>query len=118
MDIRQASALGPFAQAFPQFLRTLRPRKQSFQQGPKVKPGSPNDDGQVSARLNLSQNSACPSRILPGSHILHGIDKIKEMVRSLGSFSEARLRRPDVEIAVHGDRIAVNDLALELLGKR
>jgi len=69
-------------------------------------------------RLDLSENSACLSRILPGSHILHGIDTIKEMVGRAGSFSETRLRCPDVELAVLRDRIAVDDLAVELLGKR
>ena len=47
-----------------------------------------------------------------------GSTTIEQMVRRAGALGGAGLGGADVELAIHGDRVAVDDLAVELLSER
>ena len=65
--------------------------------------------------------SKCLSRlpsIFAGSHVLRGINAIEKMMRCARAFRGGRLCRTNIKLTVHGDGIAVDDLAVESLRER
>ena len=56
--------------------------------------------------------------IFAGGHEVSGIDEVEEVVGSAGAFIDIGLGGADIELAIHRDRIAVDDLALEFLRER
>ena len=57
------------------------------------------------------------TRVLTGSDIAGQIDKIEQMMRDPGTLGEPRLGGANLDLAVHGDGIAIHDFASEALGQ-
>ena len=69
------------------------------------------------ARLDLGQDRAGLAGIFSRSHLLRGSDAVKQMMGNLGAFGCSRLGRSNIQLGVHCDRIAVDDLSREFLGE-
>jgi hypothetical protein len=57
------------------------------------------------------------ARVFAGCDVAGWCNVIEQMMRGTGSFGGSGLGGPDVKLAVHGDGIAVHDLAIESLCK-
>src|SRR5215470_3925723 len=71
----------------------------------------------MSCCMNRPDCFASHAGILAGRHVLRGLDKIEEVVRTAGTLRCRGFGRSDLELTVHRNRITVNDLALERTGK-
>ena len=78
----------------------------------------PTTIGRVTAPADFPEHLPRLPRILAGRHVLGGVDTIEEMMRRASALLGAGLGGPDVELAEHRDRIAVDDLAVKLLRER
>lgn len=117
MEISRDAASRPFTQSLAQFLGAPRPGEKSFQQSTQVQSGSADDDGQTATRFNLCQELPRLSRVFAGRNVIGWRDAIEQMVRNTGSFGRRGLGGSNIKLAVHGDRVAIHDLAAEALGK-
>ena len=72
----------------------------------------------MAASFDLIEHLPRLACIFAGRDVAGGRDAIEQVMRDAGSFGSGGLGRPDVELAVHGDGIAIHDLATEALGKR
>src|ERR1035438_10195741 len=118
VKIAGASALCSFAQSLAQLFRTLRAWKKSLQQGAQIESRSADDDGQMMARLNLLDHLPRLARIFAGRDVASWRYVIEQMMGGAGSFGGSGLGGADIKLAVHGDRIAVHDLAMEMFCER
>ena len=100
------------SQAFAQVFRALRSGEKAFEQRAQIESGASDDDGQMAARLDRPDLPRLAS-IFAGRHVARGRDEIEKMVRRPCAFDASGLGRADIELAVQGDRIAVDDLALK-----
>ena len=65
------------------------------------------------ARLDLGQDLAGLAGIFSRSHLPGGSDAVKQMMGNLGAFVGSGLSRSNIQLGVHGNRIAVDDLSRE-----
>ena len=72
----------------------------------------------MTSLADLRQHLPGASRVLAGRHELGGLDEIKEMVRRQRSFRGTGLGSADIKLAIHGDRVAVDDLTAKPLRQR
>jgi hypothetical protein len=115
---RRAALLLSCPQALAQFLQALRAGEQAFQQRAQVQTGSAHHDRSAPAPLDVVQHLACAAGVFAGGHIVAGIDGVKQVMRCAGAFCRRWFGAADVEVAIDGDRIAVDDFAGEALGQR
>src|ERR1700730_4758432 len=106
------------AQTLAQFLGTLRADEESLQKCAEIQSGSANHNRQSLPRLDLSQHFAGLARVFSGSDVASRINKIEQMVRSAGALGECWFCRTNLELTIHGNRIAVHDFAAEALRQR
>ena len=118
MKVTRSTPLHSLAQPFAQLLGTLRPGEEPIQQRTQIKSGSAHNDRQMSTLVNFLQHLPRLPRILSGRDMPRRIDAIHQMMPSTRSFGSGRLGRANIELAVHGDRIAVHDLALKTFSQR
>src|SRR5579863_8062466 len=69
----------------------------------------------MTARLNLFEHLPRPAGVFAGGDVIGGRDAIEQMMRDSSSFGDGWLRRANIELAVHGDGIAVYNFAVEAL---
>jgi len=67
----------------------------------------------VAAALDFVKSLSRPTRVFAGGHIPSGFYKVEKVMGSAGTIPEARLGRADLKFAVHRDRVAIDDFALE-----
>ena len=72
----------------------------------------------MATRFDLIKHLPRLAGIFAGSDMAGGGDAIEQVMRSTGSFGGGRLGGPKIKLAVHGDGIAIHDLAVEALRKR
>jgi len=114
----RAALLDSLPQAIAQLFRALRAGEQSFEESSQIKPGASAHDRQPASRRNLTHNLPGHPRIFTGRNRGRGIHAIEQVVRNFGARRSARLGRTDLEITVHGYRIAVDYLAAGFAGDR
>src|SRR5580700_9049579 len=117
MEITRPASLDSFTQTLAQFFRPLWAKKKSFEQSAQVESSSAHNDRQVSALLNLIEHLPCLARVFARCNVAGRRDAINQMMRRTHSFRCTRLGGADVKLAIHRDRIAVHDLAVEALRK-
>src|ERR1700733_12154913 len=66
---------------------------------------------------NLCDSLAGLPRVFSSAYIGARIDEVDKMMWNLCAFGSRRLGSADLEIAIHSNRIAVDDLAVELARK-
>ena len=71
----------------------------------------------MSALFDLFKHLPRLARILAGSDVVRGSNAIDQVMRCTGSLGCGWFRGPNIKLAVHGDRIAIHDLAIEALRK-
>src|SRR5580658_2898928 len=72
----------------------------------------------MTALADLCEHLPRLASVFAGCHVLHRVDTIEKMVGGASAFLGAWFGRADIELAVHCDRVAVDDLAGELFGER
>jgi len=72
----------------------------------------------MSARFNLIERLACLTRVLSSGYELSRRNAINQVMRRTCPFGNGGFSSPDIEFAVHRDRIAVHDLAVKAFGER
>ena len=108
-------SFGLMLQTLAEDRRPLRAGRQALQQGAKVEAGAAADDGQPApARDGGDGGTSGPRIVSRGVEGVRG-DDVEEVVRNLPSLLGRRLGGPDLQTAVHGYRIATDNLAVELL---
>src|SRR5207302_10834600 len=112
MKIVGTAGGGPLAQSFAQFFGTLRAGKESFEQRAQVQSGSSHYDRQMAVRFDLLKHLPRLAGVFAGCDVAGGRGTIDQVMWDAVSLESGRLGRADVEPAVHGDRIAVHDLAM------
>ena len=101
------------AQAFAQFVGTLRTGKQTFQQRAQVEAGAADHDRKMAALRDLADRRACLPGILAGREGFAGIGNINQVMRNARAIFARRLGGPDFKVAIHSNRIAADDLSGE-----
>ena len=101
-----------------QLFRALRAGEESFQQSAQVQSGATDHDGQVISKVDLRKHLARLASIFARGDVLSGIENIEKMVGRARARGGAGLGRTDIKLPHHCDRIAVDNLALELLSER
>ena len=91
VEICGAALLRALAQTGAQFFGTLRAGKEAFEQSAQVEACTSDENWQVLARLDLGQDLAGLAGIFSRSHVLGGIDAVKQMMRNLGAFGGSGL---------------------------
>src|SRR5712692_11831920 len=118
MQICRALLLSAPPQPFAQLLRALRSGEEALQKRAQIESGPTNHDRHCSTRLDLLAGFADLARVFSGRNVAGWVNEIEQMMRDESALGECWFRRADLELAVHGHRIAVHDLALEALGQR
>lgn len=116
--MEQAGALGlARGQSLAQFFVAAGAREQAVHQGTEVKARTTHHQGQVVSVHDLPQHQTGPAGVLAGCERLVGICDINQMMRDAPAVGWREFGRPDVEPAIDLERVAVDDLAIELLGQ-
>src|SRR5437899_2296406 len=106
--MRRTFLSGSLVQTLAQFLGTLRADEESLQKGAEIQSGSANHNRQSLPRLDLSQHVAGLARVFSGGDVARRINKIEQMVGSAGALGERWFCRTNLELTIHGDRIAIH----------
>src|SRR5579871_6235507 len=69
----------------------------------------------MAARRDLVEHLAASARVVAGGENFVRLDNIDQVMRNTAALSDRQLRRPDVEMAKHLQRVAADDLAVECL---
>src|SRR5688572_12934263 len=118
MDVLTSAGSGTRFQAFAQLLRPGRPGEQTIQQRAQVKSGAADDDRQSPAITDLGEHRAGIANVIAGTIDARGLDDIEEVVRRPGTLLRRGLRSPEVELAIEGYGVAVDDLSGKALSHR
>ena len=118
VKIVRAAAVGSFAQSLSQVFRAFRARKESFEQGAKVESSSADNEWQTTAGFDLSKHLPRLAGIFAGGNVLCRCNVIEHVMADTGTLGGGGLGGSNLKLAVHGDRIAIHDLAVEALRKR
>ena len=89
-----------------------------MKQRTEIESSPSHNNRQMPMVFDLPHHNPSLSRVLPGRDKSGGLDHIKEMMRHAGAFCGSRLRSPDLKLADHGDRIAIDDFSVKLFGER
>ncbi len=111
MQVSGAPLSRPRPQPLAQFVGPLRSRKQPFQQCAQIETGPANHDRKMSAPCNLSHRSPRLPRILTRSEPLTGLGDIDQVMRNASAIFTRRLGGADLEVPIHRNRIATDNLA-------
>lgn len=111
----RASLLNSLAQAFAQLFRTLRSGEESIEQCAEIESGAAYNDWQILALSDLSQHVPRLPSIFTRSDVRSRLHKIQQMMRDHLPFCNSWLGGADFKFPIHGDRVAVHDLAMKLL---
>ena len=95
-----------------------RPLEESIHQRAQIEAGSARYDGQPAAPGDAGDGLAGQPGILARGKDAVGIADVYEVVRDAAPLRLRELGRPDIEPAVHLERIAVHDFAVEPFGER
>ena len=101
----------------PQRLRTPRPRKQALQQRPQIQPCPSGNDRQSPPLRNLHDGRARIPLVVARAVLTLRRNDVDAVMRHLRPFFCARLRRADLEVAIHRDRIAAHNFAIEFFSQ-
>jgi hypothetical protein len=104
-------------QALAKLVRSLRAGEQAFQQSAQVKPSAANNDGKMPTLHNRRQSRACLAGVFPGTERVSGLGDVDQVMRNASAIFARRLRRTNLEIAIHSNRVATDNLAREFLGE-
>jgi hypothetical protein len=115
---RVATARRHALQAFPQRVVAARPFEQSAGQRAVIETRTADEDGKPSARGDLTNDRGRIAAIARRGILFGGFDDVDEMMRDAALLRERDFVRADVEAAIHGRRIATDDLAVEALRQR
>jgi len=112
------SAGGAVAQSLAQFFRALRAREQSFEQSSQVEPSPTHENRQMFSLFDFCKDLPRLTSVLAGCDGLGRRNVIQQVMLNLGSFRGGRFGGAKVEVAIHGDGIAIHDFAVKALRKR
>ena len=118
VKIVRAPAVGSFTQSLSQVFRAFRARKKSCQQGAKVQSSSADNQWQTTAGFDLANHLPRLAGIFAGCNVLCRCNVIEQVMPDTGALGGGGLGGSNIKLAVHGDRIAIHDLAIEALRKR
>src|ERR1019366_5537771 len=110
------SPLLALLQPRPQFHIPLRTRREALNQRPQIEAGPARHHRQMTASGNFFQNfPPCPGKISCRKYLIR-IGNIDQMMRDALPLGKRQFGGPDIEIMVDLNRIAVQDLTLEMPG--
>ncbi len=112
---RRRAARHPF-QPRPQGRIGRRSGKQPAREGAEVEAGAADEDRQPAAPVDVADGRRRVAREPRGGVLVGGIDDVDEVVRDAAPLGDRHLVGADVEAAVDGRGVAVDDLAAEALG--
>src|SRR5206468_6021068 len=90
---------------------------QAAGQGAKIKAGATGQDRQLAARVHVANYRRGVARVLRRGVLLGRIDDVDQVMRDAAAIGRRDLVGADVEAAIDGGRIAIDDLAVEALGE-
>jgi hypothetical protein len=105
-------------QSVPELLVGAGSRKEAPRQRSVVEPGPADEDWQPAASMDIADRGGGVAGVLRRRVNLGWVGDVDQMVRNAPSRVDGHLIRADVEAAVDGGRIAVDDLAVVPLGQR
>src|SRR5262245_35520556 len=106
------AGVGDAVQSAAQLLVGARARKETARQRSIVETGTSDQNREPSPLVDVANSGRRIARVLCGGVDLGRIRDVDEMVRDTTSRLDRELVRADVETAVHGRRIAVDDLPI------
>ena len=93
-------------------------RKQPARQRAEVEAGAADQNRQPPARLDVADRGRGIARVLRGRVVVGRIGDVDQVVRDAAPIADRDLVGADVEAAIDGGRVAVDDLAAVALGDR
>ena len=94
------------------------PGKQAARQRAVVEAGAADENRQPAARVDVADHRRRVARVLRRGVLVGRIDDVDQVMRDAAPLGDRHLVGADVEAAIDGGRIAVDDLAAEALGER
>jgi hypothetical protein len=115
---RVASTTRNALETLPKFGITSGTGKESARQRTVVEAGAADHERQSAARDHLTDDPARILSVLRSSVLARRINDVDQMMRDAATLGRRHLVGADVEAAVDGCRVAVDDLAAVALGSR
>ena len=106
-----------FAEAFALAVLFGRRGEEAVDERAQVEAGSSGDDGQVAAFSDAGEGFAGLAAVVAGGAGLVGPGDVDHVVLDEGSLVARGLGGADLHLAIDGDRVATDDLAVELFGE-
>ena len=108
----------PCGQTVAQWLIAYRSVEQAFQQRTQIKSRAAAQNRQAAAIGNLPNCVACQARVFSRGEKLVGVQYVDKVMRDAAPLGRRQFRGADIEMAIHLQRIAVDDLTVEFFGEQ
>ena len=108
----------PCGQTVAQRLIAYRSVEQAVQQRTQIKARASAQNRQAPAIGNLLNCVACHPRILARGEKLIGVQYVDKVVRDTAPLGNRQFRSADIEMAIHLQRIAIDDFTVEFFGEQ
>jgi hypothetical protein len=94
----------------------LRGGEKSFEESAQIEAGASGDDGKIFSARDFAENLARLAGIFSGGDFGAGVGAVEEVMRNFGALGSGGLGCADFKLAVHGDRVAVDDFSVKAAG--
>src|SRR5687768_4026670 len=116
MQLFHAFAPGDALQPPPKLSIFAGPWKQAAGQRAIVEPGAAGENRQLPPFMNAGNDPSRVARIVRGGVLLRRAGDVDQVMRNAAALMQRNLIGADIEPAIDGSGIAVDDLAVESLG--